>query len=145
MLFAQTCDKIFPVYIGKERGNPIARPTRCRSICREPEYNSFTPEGISSGGTVILSLDEYEVIRLIDLEKNTHEQCAQRMGISRTTVTEIYQAARYKVADGIVHGKSLRIAGGHYRLCDGTAPGCDHHGQGRSCGAYAGREKQRNG
>lgn len=90
-------------------------------------------------------MDEYEVIRLIDLEKNTHEQCAQRMGISRTTVTEIYQAARYKVADGIVHGKSLRIAGGHYRLCDGTAPGCDHHGQGRSCGAYAGREKQRNG
>lgn len=106
----------------------MARPTRCRRICREPEYNSFTPEGISSDGTVILSLDEYEVIRLIDLEKNTHEQCAQRMGISRTTVTEIYQAARYKVADGIVHGKSLRIAGGHYRLCDGTAPGCDHHG-----------------
>lgn len=123
----------------------MARPTRCRRICREPEYNSFTREGTSSGGTVILSLDEYEVIRLIDLEKNTHEQCAQRMGISRTTVTEIYQAARYKVADGIVHGKSLRIAGGHYHLCDGTAPGCDHHGQGRSCGAYAGREKQRNG
>lgn len=123
----------------------MARPTRCRRICREPEYNSFTPEGISSDGTVILSLDEYEVIRLIDLEKNTHEQCAQRMGISRTTVTEIYQAARYKVADGIVHGKSLRIAGGQYRLCDGTAPGCDHHGQGRSCRAYAGREEQRNG
>ena len=123
----------------------MPRPPRCRRICTMPQVDCFCPKGRPGGEPVVLTLDEYEVIRLIDLEKNTHEQCAQRMGISRTTVTEIYQAARYKVADGIVHGKSLRIAGGQYRLCDGTAPGCDHHGQGRSCRAYAGREEQRNG
>ena len=39
-------------------------------------------------GRVTLAVEEYEVIRLIDLEKLTHEQCAKQMDISRTTVTE---------------------------------------------------------
>lgn len=86
----------------------------------EPAYESFIPEGISCG-QVVLTVDEYEVIRLVDLEKLTHGQCAGRMDISRTTVTEIYETAREKIADSIVHGKALLIAGGNYRLCDGSA------------------------
>ena len=68
----------------------MARPSRCRRICIEPAYDSFAPEGISCGEQVNLTVDEYEVIRLIDLEKLTHEQCARQMDISRTTVTEAY-------------------------------------------------------
>ena len=71
--------------------------------------------------SITLTVDEYEVIRLIDLEKLTHEQCAKRMDISRTTVTEIYESAREKIADSIVNGKVLLISGGDYRLCDGSA------------------------
>ena len=96
----------------------MARPRRCRRICAEPAYDSFLPEGIPCGGQVTLTLDEYEVIRLIDLEKLTHEQCARQMDISRTTVTEVYEAAREKIADCIVNGRPLLIAGGNYRFCD---------------------------
>ena len=46
----------------------MARPSRCRKICFEPTYDSFIPEGISNGEKIILTLDEYEVIRLIDLK-----------------------------------------------------------------------------
>lgn len=99
----------------------MARPSRCRRICKEPVYDSFLPEGIPCGGQVTLALDEYEVIRLIDLEKLTHEQCARQMDISRTTVTEVYEAAREKIADCIVNGRPLLIAGGNYRFCDGSA------------------------
>lgn len=67
----------------------MARPRRCRKICTEPAYDSFKPEGISVGEEITMTVDEYEVIRLVDLEKYTHEQCAERMGISRTTVTII--------------------------------------------------------
>lgn len=102
----------------------MARPRRCRRICTEPAYDHFGPEGISAGEQVILTLDEYEALRLIDLEKLTHAQCGQQMDVSRTTVTELYESARYKVADSIVHGKPLVISGGSYRLCPGGAAQC---------------------
>ena len=91
----------------------MARPTRCRRICIEPAYDSFRPEGIPTGEKITMTVDEYEVIRLVDLKKYTHGQCAQQMGISRTTVTEIYESARYKLADSLVHGKVLSISGGN--------------------------------
>ncbi len=114
----------------------MARPRRCRRVCSEPAYESFFPEGIPHAGRVLLTLDEYEAVRLIDLEKLTHAQCAVQMDISRTTVTEIYELARGKIADAIVNGKVLSIAGGDYRLCDGSAPdlGCCHRPCRRFCG-----------
>lgn len=99
----------------------MPRPRKCRRVCMEPDYSNFAPDGISCGGHVTLAVEEYEVIRLIDLEKMTHEQCAKQMDISRTTVTEIYESAREKIADCIVNGKFLEISGGSYRLCDGSA------------------------
>ena len=99
----------------------MARPRRCRRVCAEPDYGSFRPDGIPGGESITLTLDEYEVIRLIDLEKLTHEQCAKRMDISRTTVTEIYESAREKIADSIVNGIVLLIWGGDFRLCVGSA------------------------
>lgn len=102
----------------------MPRPRRCRRICTEPAYDSFVPQGVPGGETVNLTMDEYEAIRLIDLNKCTHEQCARQMDISRTTVTELYEKARYKIADCVVNGKPLLIAGGDYRLCDGTADFC---------------------
>ena len=107
----------------------MARPTRCRRICTEPRYSSFHPGGQEKKDPVLLTVDEYESLRLIDYEKRTHEQCARQMGISRTTVTEIYERARTKVADCLVNGKPLKITGGNYRLCDGTARQCC----GRTC------------
>ena len=67
----------------------MARPSRCRKICFEPTYDSFIPEGISNGEKIILTLDEYEVIRLIDLNKLTHEHASKQMNFSRTTDREI--------------------------------------------------------
>ena len=98
----------------------MPRPQRCRRICAEPEYGSFVPEGgIAQSGVVELSLDEYETVRLIDLLRLTHEQCAAEMLISRTTVTEIYERARQKLADSVVNGKRLVIRGGNVLFCEG--------------------------
>lgn len=117
----------------------MARPRKCRRICREPEYLLFRPDGIAVTESVILTLDEFEAIRLVDQENKTHEQCARMMDVSRTTVTEIYERARAKIADCLVNGKQLAIHGGDYRLCDGSVQsccGCDcHHTDGQSGGA----------
>lgn len=103
----------------------MARPQRSRRICHEPEYKEFNPAGSAKDETIGLTLDEYEVIRLVDLLGVTHEQCAERMDISRTTVTEIYSSARFKLADSIVNGKNLVIQGGRYRFCEGDAGCCE--------------------
>lgn len=107
----------------------MPRPQKCRRICAKPRYRSFLPENCKDADTVVLSMDEFEVIRLVDYEKKTHEQCAKQMDISRTTVTEIYENARYKIAKSFVEGKCVVISGGNYRICDGSA----QNGCGRMC------------
>ena len=120
-------------YVGNG-GGYMARPIRCRRICFEPKYNTFVPYGTTGTEQVLLTVDEFEAVRLIDYEKKTHEQCARQMRISRTTVTEIYERARTKIADCIVSGKTLYISGGNYALCDGSAWRC--------CGKKCSRAEQ---
>ena len=80
----------------------MPRPQRCRKVCSEPEYSMFYPAGFASGDTVTLTVDEYEVIRLVDLEKLTHSQAAELMEISRTTATEIYNIQTSAMNNGVV-------------------------------------------
>lgn len=100
----------------------MPRPQRCRRVCEEPEYNCFYPGGIPCKEEIKLSVDEYETIRLVDLNGLNHADASKQMDISRTTLTEIYNSARKKIADSIVNGKRLVVSGGNYRLCDG---GCE--------------------
>ena len=97
----------------------MPRPPRCRRICGAPQVDTFCPNGGEDVEPILLTLDEYEVIRLVDLEQQTHEQCAAQMDISRSTVQEIYESARRKIAACLVHGKPLHITGGNYRICGG--------------------------
>ena len=92
----------------------MARRQQCRRIGAYPNCWLFSPE--EGEGTVLLSLDEYECIRLLDREGLTQEQCAASMGVGRTTVTAIYDSARRKLAEALVAGKALRIGGGSYSL-----------------------------
>jgi predicted DNA-binding protein (UPF0251 family) len=91
-----------------------------------PENNRFGPLKVSLNleHFVIMSVDEYETIRLIDLEGFTQEECAEQMNVARTTVQRIYNDARKKIADSLVNGRILRIEGGSYSLCDGLGKGC---------------------
>ena len=94
----------------------MPRKQRCRWIGGYPDHWEFSPEEAPDGEPVVLSLDEFETIRLLDREGMTQEQCAERMGVARTTVTAIYESARRKTAEALVDGKRLLIRGGNYRL-----------------------------
>jgi len=77
-----------------------------------PVFRSFSPDDAEATGNVRMRVDEYEAFRLLDDEGLTQEACAARMNVARTTVTAIYDSARKKIADALVHGKRLLIAGG---------------------------------
>lgn len=103
----------------------MARPQKMKRVCKEPGFTNFVPSDVGGelDSSVILTVDEYETIRLIDLEGFSREECAKRMTVARTTVQAIYNSARHKIAQSLVMGMELRIAGGTFRLCDGSA-GC---------------------
>jgi predicted DNA-binding protein (UPF0251 family)/predicted Fe-Mo cluster-binding NifX family protein len=83
-----------------------------------PDHWSFAPLDEADSEIVIMSLDEYETIRLLDKEGLKQEECAERMGVARTTITAIYESARRKIAECLVDGKILQIEGGNYRLSE---------------------------
>lgn len=103
----------------------MPRPKKWRNVCCLPDNERFGP--LNSTGQesfVIMSVDEYETIRLIDLEEMKQEECAEKMNVARTTVQGIYDTARKKLADSLVNGKVLIIKGGEYMLCDGLGKQC---------------------
>lgn len=113
----------------------MARPCKRRRVCAMPGCRKFGPDGFTEAErkTIVMTVDEYETIRLIDLGDMTQEQCAKQMNIARTTVQSIYNSARKKLAECLVEEKELTIQGGEYELCDGDASGfgcgrCDRRG-----------------
>lgn len=119
----------------------MPRPMKWRKVCCLPESNRFGPldSPTDENNFVKMTVDEYETIRLIDLEGFTQEECAKQMNVARTTIQGIYNEARKKLAESLVIGKVLLIEGGEYRLCDGLGMGC-----GRGCKRHRMFEEKRN-
>lgn len=104
----------------------MARPKRCRRISSTPGSSYFKPRGIplSALDEVALSFDEYEAIRLADLESQYQEQAAEQMGVSRQTFGRIIESAHLKVAEALVKGKALKIEGGAIEIDSGKTLSC---------------------
>ncbi|MFH0941318.1 MAG: DUF134 domain-containing protein [Candidatus Omnitrophota bacterium] len=90
------------------------RPKKTRWIKCEPGERCFKPrcKPLSKLKCVRLSLDEFEAMRLADLEGLKQVDAARLMHISRPTFSRIVASARKKIADGLVNIKVIRIEGG---------------------------------
>lgn len=109
----------------------MPRPRKCRKVCQLPNEKEFFPaNGCSNRPVILMTVDEYETIRLIDKEDFSQEECGDYMHIARTTVQQIYMNARRKLAKVLVEVLPLRIEGGDYQLCDGKEHSCGSHGCG---------------
>jgi predicted DNA-binding protein (UPF0251 family) len=106
----------------------MARPVKCRRVREQPRSGCFKPAGIRGCEMeeVILTVDEFEAIRLADLEGFYQEEAAERLGVSRQTFGNIIKVAHAKVADCLVNAKKLKIeggviecVGGHRKKCKG--------------------------
>ncbi len=103
----------------------MPRAQKCRKVCKLPDTAEFRPIGCrSKKGRIVLSVDEYEAVRLIDKEGFSQEKCSKYMNVARTTVQQIYTDARKKIATALVDGLALKIEGGTYILCDGKEEFC---------------------
>ena len=101
----------------------MVRPLKCRRVCNIPKNLFF---GSKNSQTIIeMTIDEYETIRLIDLELLTQEECAVRMNVARTTVQAIYSSARKKIAKCLINNSCLKVHGGDYKVCEFAGKTCN--------------------
>ena len=96
----------------------MVRPRLCRKVKSNPDVNYFKPRGISLSELeeVVLHVEEFEAIRLKDLEGLEQESCANKMKISQPTFHRLIISARKKIADAIINGKAIKIEGGNYKI-----------------------------
>lgn len=101
----------------------MPRPKRQHQVCCLPSVDLFGPlvSNPAKRDTLIMTVEEFEAIRIIDLQGKSQEDCAADMEVSRPTLQRVYYSAKQKVADALVNGKLLKIVGGNYRLCDNSA------------------------
>lgn len=93
----------------------MARPVKGRCVQADPAATIYKPRGIPLWKLEeqVLGWDELEALRLADLEGLYHEAASERMGISRATFGRILSSAHQKIADALIHGKSIVFHGGH--------------------------------
>lgn len=92
----------------------MPRRKRNRRIQVPPVIKGMSVFGVRGrkSNEVILHLEEYEAIRLLDYQNLTQEEAAVYMDVSRPTLTRIYEEARNKVATAFVEGRDLIFRGG---------------------------------
>mgnify|MGYP000446600990 CR=1 FL=1 len=89
---------------------------RYRRIEGPPRIEGYKPFGVPLREleSVVMSIEEYEALRLADYENLTQEEAAKKMNISRPTFTRLYDKARKNVAKAFVEGKTILIRGGTF-------------------------------
>jgi len=111
----------------------------------------FKPFGIPRNrlGAVTLLYDEYEAIRLLDYEGLNQDQAAERMNVSRPTLTRIYEQARKIIAQALVEGQMINIEGGNVlfdkewfrcRRCYKLIGGIENHVRCKDCNSFGNDE-----
>ncbi|SDU56936.1 DUF134 domain-containing protein [Desulfobacula phenolica] len=94
----------------------MPRPKRPRYIQSHPDIQGFTPDGISHNGETVLSIEEFEAIRLSDYMGLDQSRAAEQMNVSRQTFGRILKQARYNLSEALVTGKRLKVTGGCYQM-----------------------------
>lgn len=122
----------------------MSRPKHCRKIGFPPLMCGFKPFGLSLPeiGKIVLHYDEYESVRLLDYEGLLQETAAEKMNISRPTLSRIYENARKTIAKAFIEGKMIEIEGGNVdfgriwyrcRKCCRLVDGVENHVPCKDC------------
>lgn len=103
------------------------RPKKTRWINCKPGERCFRPKCAPRPlAGVHLTLDEFEAVRLNDLEGYDQIKSARMMKIHRSTVSRILASARRKIADALVNLKAIKVEGGCCQIINKVNPrgGC---------------------
>lgn len=93
------------------------RPKKVRYIQRMPKITLFSPRGKPGRpDEILLSIDQYEALKLADFQGFDQTQGAIVMKVSRPSFGRILRSARKHVADALVNGKIIKIGIGDTQI-----------------------------
>jgi predicted DNA-binding protein (UPF0251 family) len=97
------------------------RPRTARCFTATVPLRCFAPRCGAGDlpGTVTLLREELEILRLVDLEGFDQEGAALAMNVSRKTAWRDLHAARKKITEALVSGKTIEMAGCERKLRSG--------------------------
>lgn len=109
--------------------------------------HGFKPFGIAFCDTahVIMQYEEYETVKLVIYDNLSQDTAAEKMEVSRPTLTRIYNSALKKIGQAFVQGKSIIIKGGDFefekdwykcKTCFKLIAGIENHTKCGNCPSY---------
>lgn len=93
----------------------MARPKKSRKVNYSAKVSYFKPMsiGFRESEDIILTSEEVEALRLVEVKGLSQEDAAKSMNISQPTFSRILKTSRKKSAEAIVLGKAIKISGGN--------------------------------
>jgi len=91
----------------------MSRPRKCRFIKIPSNARYFKPRGMPlvELEEVVLLPEELEALRLKEIEGFSHNECAKKMKISRTTFRRDLESAHKKITEALIKNKAIKIEG----------------------------------
>ena len=89
----------------------MPRPCIRRRVRGRPNSFYFKPAGIRmiELEESVLTMPEFEAVRLVDLNEVSQEKAGKSMRVSQSTLSRVLKSGREKIADAIVNGKAIKI------------------------------------
>ena len=114
----------------------MPRPRLKRRVHFQPDITYFKPAGVAMAqlNEVVLTVDEFEALRLKDFLNLDQSKAAKKMKISQPTFHRLISSARKRVAEALVKGNAIKIEGGVYKMVQSRGRGLGAVGAGRGTG-----------
>jgi len=98
----------------------MGRPKKRRCCRRYSADRVYKPQGIPLRHlpTTQISLDQFEGLRLCDVEQLEQEEAGRRMGVSRGTIQRMLYDARKKIVEATIENHAILINVQQSEACD---------------------------
>ncbi|MFX1379956.1 MAG: DUF134 domain-containing protein [Promethearchaeota archaeon] len=92
----------------------MGRRRHRRWVNQPPNNFYFTSEAPRTEDSIILTLAEFEAMRLKHFLGLNQKEAAERMGVSQPTFSRILESAHQKNTLALLEGKQIKIHGGNF-------------------------------
>ncbi len=90
----------------------MPRPRGWRHLQAQPEVTFYKPQGVPMSRLEFVELthEEWESLRLKNVENLQQTEAAKAMHTSQSTFQRIYASAQKKIATALIQGMAIKIA-----------------------------------